>query len=124
MGFDIFHNSAMLLKTVGWGTVIYAVMYLLWSGLALYGIEGLTGVVIRILVLLLLTRIVARALNATSWTAVMPYSLSWALFAALFDALFLVPLTGYELYASWNVWLGYALVAVLPLLAPLQKRTA
>jgi uncharacterized membrane protein SirB2 len=114
----------MLLKSVGWGVVVYAVMYLVWSGLMMYGIEGLSGVVIRLAVLLLVTRIAAHSLAATSWTGILPYSLSWAATAVLLDGIFLVPFTGYALYASWDVWLGYALLLVLPLLAPPVKKQA
>src|SRR3990167_3248034 len=87
-------------KLLGWGIAIYAVMFLMWSGFVTYGfIEGF-------------------ALGFHRWLDILPYSLSWALLMAILDGVFSVPYTGWQMYFDWNIWFGYAVVAITPLLAP------
>ncbi len=110
------------LSVIGWGIVIYAVMYLAWSGLVLYGMTA--GVLPRLLALLVLigtATIAGRALPYRSWKDILPHSFVWALIIILLDAVYTVPYTGWQLYADWNVWVGYALVCFVPLLAPYTK---
>lgn len=102
---------------VGWGIVIYAVVALLWQALALYGFADSIFARLAILAtLVVVTTIAARSLRCYRWVDVLPYSLSWAVVVALLDALLNVPYAGWLLFADWNVWLGYALVAAVPLI--------
>ena len=108
-------------RALGWGIAIYAVMYLLWSGLVIYGLAaGVTSLVIRLVTLAAITIIAARSLHMPNWRDLVPYTVSWALIAVVLDALFLVPFSGWALYATWSVWVGYALVAIIPLLAAIK----
>jgi hypothetical protein len=103
-------------RTLGWGISIYAIMYLLWSGLSIYGYaEGVPSLIVRLLALAFITILAARSLRMMHWHDVVPYSLGWAAVAIVLDAIFLVPFFGWSLYLSWSVWLGYALVALIPL---------
>ena len=102
----------------GWGIGIYAVMFLLWSGFVTYGfVDGVAPRIVGLLVLLAVAVIAGRSLRAHSWRDILPYSVSWGIMMALLDMTFSVPLTGWQLYADWNVWVGYALVALFPLFA-------
>lgn len=104
---------------LGWGIVIYSVMYLAWSGFILYGfVEGILPRVLGLAVLVVVATIAGRSLRAHGWHDVLPYSIAWAVAIALLDAVFSVPYSGWQLYADWNVWVGYILVCVVPLLAP------
>ncbi|MEK7509336.1 MAG: hypothetical protein AAB605_01330 [Patescibacteria group bacterium] len=116
----------MLLKNaIGWGVIIYAVMYLVWSGLVIYGLSlGILSLVIRLGVLVLITTIAARSLRMDTWKDLLPYTFAWAVVAALSDAFFLVPFSGWGLYASWSVWVGYALVVIVPLFTSLRRKAA
>lgn len=110
-----------LLGAVGWGVVIYALMYLLWSGLAIYGFAaGYPSLIARILVLACVTALAARSLRMPTWKDLVPYTVSWAAVAIILDAVFLVPFSGFALYTSLNVWVGYILVATLPLLTSIS----
>lgn len=112
-----------LFRTIGWGILIYAVMYLVWSGLVIYGLSlGYLSLILRLVVLFAVTMIAARTLRFSTWKDILPHSIGWALTAIVLDALFLVPFSGWELYASWSVWIGYALIVVFPLI-PLRKRS-
>jgi hypothetical protein len=104
---------------VGWGIVIYAVMSLAWSGIVIYGFAGtLLARLLELLVLVIVATIAGRSLKLHSWKDIVPYSLAWALMMAALDAVFSVPFAGWAIYADWNLWLGYALVALVPLIAP------
>lgn len=101
--------------SVGWGIIIYAVMYLAWSGLAVYGLTaGVFVLALRLLVLAGITTVAAHDLKV-SGVAVAKYSVFWGLVAALLDSILLVPFIGLSFYAEWGVWLGYALVVLLPI---------
>lgn len=108
----------------GWGIGIYAVMFLLWSGFVTYGfIDGIAPRVVGLAVLISIAFFAGHSLRFSSWFDVLPYSISWALMMAVLDGIFSVPLAGWAVFADPNVWLGYALVAVLPLFAPLARRS-
>jgi hypothetical protein len=110
-------------RAIGWGIVIYAIMYLAWSGLVVYGISlGYLSIALRLIVLLVITTIAARSLRVADWKDVLPYSTAWAATAMVLDALFLVPFSGWALYASPSMWLGYALVVVFPILSIFWRR--
>ena len=103
----------------GWGIVIYAIMFLLWSGFVTYGfVDGLAPRIIGLLVLIATTLIAGRSLRFQAWSDILPYSFLWAVIMGLFDAVFSVPYSGWQLYLDWNVWFGYALVAIVPLFSP------
>src|SRR3989344_3824559 len=107
---------------VGWGIVIYAVMFLAWSLFSIYGFT--TGVIPRIAqlgVLLFVTTIAGRSLRFDSWSDILPYSCAWALIAIGLDGAFVAPTSGWQMYFDWNVWIGYVLVVLLPLLAPYTR---
>lgn len=104
-------------RVFGWGIVIYAIMYLLWSGLVLYGLaSGVASLLLRIFALAFVTTLAARALHLPNWKDLAPYTASWAFISIALDALFLVPYSGWALYGNGSVWAGYILVAGIPLL--------
>lgn len=104
---------------IGWGIVIYAVMYLMWNGLVLYGfVDGIVPRLISLSVLVVTATIAGRSLRFTSAKDVAPYSIAWAIVVVLLDMVYTVPYAGWALYSDWNIWVGYALVAASPLVAP------
>ena len=105
---------------IGWGVVIYAVMYLSLNGLTIYGYRGTNVLpIVELVILLVVTTIAARSLKFHSWKDILPYSICWMLVVAALDALYTVPFSGTQMYTNWQLWVGYALVVLLPLLAPL-----
>jgi hypothetical protein len=108
----------------GWGIVLYAIMYLLWSGLVLYGFVG--GIAPRLLglaVLVAIAFVATRSLRIYSWKDMLPYSAIWTLEVAVLDAIFTVPYTGWGLYGDWNVWVGYLLVLLVPIIVVATERS-
>lgn len=108
---------------LGWGIVIYAVMSLAWSGLVTYGLSGtIVSRFAELLVLVIVATLAGRSLRFHSWKDIIPYSFFWAVMMGLLDAVYSVPFGGWQIYADWNLWLGYCLVAVVPLLAPYTRK--
>ena len=120
----IAHNRDMKYGALlGWGIVIYAVMSLVWSGLVIYGMaDSFLSLAVRLVVLVFIATIAGRSLRFHSWQDVLPYSVFWAGTMALLDMVYTVPFSGWSIYSDWRLWVGYALVAMIPLLAPLMHR--
>jgi hypothetical protein len=109
------------LSRLGWGIVLYAVMYLVWSGFILYGFVGAPARIIGLISLIGLSLIAGRSLRLSSWKDVLPYSIAWAVIIGILDAVFSVPYSGWQVYADWNLWVGYGLVVLVPLFAPYMR---
>jgi hypothetical protein len=111
--------NSWLYRAIGWGVVIYAIMYLAWSGLVIYGYSlGFLSLAIRLAILFGITSLAAKSLRLMDWKDILPYSVLWAVTAIVLDAIYLVPFAGWALYGTWSVWLGYALIVVFPLIRP------
>ncbi len=107
---------------LGWGVVIYAVMSLTWSGLVMYGLAvGMLSLFFRLCVLIIVTTIAGHSLRFHSWKDILPYSMFWAIMMAALDAIYTVPFSGWAIYSDWYLWVGYGLVALVPLLTPLLR---
>lgn len=106
---------------IGWGIVIYALMFLTSSIFALYGFQGLLARVTALIVLITVATIAGRSLRFHSWKDILPYSLAWTFMVILLDSIVTVPFSGWALFHNWNVWVGYALVTLVPLFAPLTR---
>ncbi len=104
---------------LAWGIVIYAIMYLFSNGLSIYGVAGgIPAVAARLVMLVIITTIAGRSLQFTSWKDILPYAIFWAFTVFALDAVFTLPFSGLQMYANWNLWIGYTLVILLPLVAP------
>lgn len=113
-----------ILRSVGWGIVLYASMYLAFALLATYGYAGTLGARIALLgVLLFSTLIAARTLTHLSKADKIPYALVWVLTIASLDALFAAPTGSWAVFADPNLWIGYGLVFATPLVAPVATHT-
>jgi hypothetical protein len=107
------------LMRLGWGIVIYAIMYVFSNALSIYGFSGgLVAILCRLVVLVIVATIAGRSLPFTSWKDIVPYSFFWMLSVIGVDAILTLPFSGVYMYYNWNIWIGYALVMLLPLAAP------
>jgi hypothetical protein len=103
---------------LGWGIVIYAVMFLLWSIFITYGfVDGLAPRIVGLGALIAIGIIAGRSLRAHSWRDILPYSLAWGVMMGIFDVIMSVPFAGWYIFTDWTIWLGYAFVVISPLLA-------
>lgn len=101
---------------VGWGIVIYAVAFLAWAGMGIYGwAEGTLSYFLELVVLAAVCIWAGYELKFQAWKDILPYSIGWALIAAAFSALFTAPLEGWSWYGQWSTWALYLLITLLPL---------
>ncbi len=109
----------------GWGIVMYAVMTLSWSGLTIYGVAGSDwSLIAQLIILIIVTTIAGRSLRLDLWPDILPYSLGWAAIAMLLDIVYVVPFFGWEMFYAWRLWVGYALIVIVPLIAPKTRPSA
>lgn len=100
----------------GWGITIYALFFLLQSVFVTYGfVQGFAPALVSAAVLIAISLIAATTLRATSWKDVLPYSITWAVIAAILDGVLSFPYTGLAVYSTPSVLLGYAVIVVAPL---------
>jgi len=110
---------------VGWGIVLYSVMFLVHSVLVEYGMSiGTLPRVLALLALITTATIAGRSLRFTTWRDILPYSFSWLVVVVAIDVLVSVPFTGWNIFADPNVWVGYALVVLVPLFSPYTRGRA
>ncbi len=103
----------------GWGIVIYAIMFLSWSAFVLYGFsEGMLPRLAGLLVLIVMATIAGYSLRKYNWRDILPYSIFWLAEVILLDIVMSVPYTGWALFSDANIWVGYALVVLVPLFVP------
>ena len=94
-------------------------MYLAWHALATYGVAGvIVPHIAELAVLVVVATIAGRSLLLDSWKDILPYSFFWVFTIAILDGVMNIPLVGAGFYADWNLWIGYALILLVPLAAP------
>lgn len=107
----------------GWGIVIYAVLYLVWSGLVIHGLSGMFfSRIVVIVSLITLASIATKSLRLFTERDVLPYAIGWVVIAGVMDAIFAVPSAGWGMYSDWNLWVGYMLLFVVPLVVTAVTR--
>jgi hypothetical protein len=112
-----------LSSLLGWGITIYAILSLVWSGMIEYGwTQGALPFLAQLAALLIVCVYAGSALKFRTWKDILPYSIGWALITAVLDAIFATPVSGWGFFADWSVWGGYALIALIPLLATMLLR--
>ena len=103
-------------KLFGWGIAVYAVMYLAVAMLALYGLApSFLARTLALIILISLATMAGLSLKRHAARDILPYSLIWTLEVMGLDGLMSMPNTGLSIYLDWNVWVGYALVLIVPL---------
>lgn len=108
---------------LGWGIVIYAVLYLAWSGLVIHGFSGMfLSRIVVIATLVTVATLATKSLRLMHERDVLPYAIGWVVLAACFDAVFAVPSAGWAMYSDWNVWVGYFLLLIVPLIVTAVSR--
>ncbi len=106
-----------LFRALGWGVVLYAVMFLLSRMLATYGYdEGILPLAASTVALIALSCIAIRSLRPHTMHDMIPHVVVWIFVAVLIDSILMVPVFGWEMFMAGSVWLGYAFLAIVPLI--------
>ncbi len=101
-----------------WGIPIYAISYLVWSGFSLYGHFGFESRVGVCLAIISTSFIAGRSLHFSTWKDVLPYSVLWLGTIVFLDIIYAVPSSGWYIFSDPNILFSYALITLVPLLAP------
>jgi len=105
-------------KLIGFGVMIWAVAFLVMAGLIAYQLgNSIIAAVITWIAVAVAAYLCGRNLALNSKAQMLKYSVSWVIIGLILDALFTVPFTGWTIFQSWEVWIGYVLVIAAPLLA-------
>jgi len=105
-------------KLFGFGALIWLVAYMTASVFVAYDMVDafMSGLVI-ITAVAIAAFFAGRNLAVGSFTGMLKYSVSWVVIGLVLDAIFTVPFTSWEIFAAWHVWVGYAFILLIPLLA-------
>ena len=105
-------------KFLGYGGIIWGVAFIVVSifiGFKVSSqiiVQGITTLAVVITAFLL-----AKSLNVSTMKEMLKYSFSWVIVGLILDALITARFTGWEFFSRWEMWLGYLLILVVPLLA-------
>lgn len=120
------HNGRVKWGAVfGWGVAIYAVNFLTWSILVIYGIiDGPLPAIVLTATLVTTLTLARRSLSYRDWRDVLPYTIGWLFIVFIFDLICAVPVSGWGIWNDWHIWVGYALIIAVPLVvsAPPRRR--
>ncbi len=78
--------------------------------------DTLAAKVATIAAMLILLFLAGRSVKTSSRLGVLKYSFGWLIIIGILDVLFTVPFTGWQIFSSWETWLGYALLFLVPFL--------
>ena len=102
--------------------MIYAVMFLVESLFLTYGfVGGIAPAMFGIIILTFLCFVASSSLRLSLWKDILPYSIGWAIVAAGLDGIFSYPYAGFSVYGNPSLLIGYALIILVPLIAPYVK---
>lgn len=118
------NNKMNYKKLFGWGILFYVVAFLIMSGFIAYGAgTSFMAKISTIIAVAIVVFFAGRNLNESSAGGILKYSISWVIIVAILDVLFTVRFTGWGIFSLWNIWLGYVIILLLPLLVyKLYKR--
>ncbi len=110
---------------IGWGIVIYAIAFLAWGGMGIYGFtQGPLPYLIELLLLVIVCVWAGSELKFKSWADILSYSIGWAVIAAALDSLYVVPMQSWSWYQELSPWVFYLLIVFLPLLSVLLRKNS
>lgn len=108
-----------LLKSLGFGAIIYGVAFIVASAFIGFGITSENSLVQGVTMLAVSTAafLLAKNLNFADSNEMLKYSFSWVIVGLILDALITTRFTGWEFFYRLDIWLSYALILLVPLLA-------
>lgn len=112
-------------KAFGWGLVIWAIMFVVGSILILFQLPGIWfGIIMVIVGLIVIWYFAAKVFKFKDITEALITGFIWLIIAGVLD--YLVVVLGFcggdlSVY-TWNFWVGYAIVLLLPPILAATKK--
>ncbi|MDP2648879.1 MAG: hypothetical protein U1D26_01410 [Patescibacteria group bacterium] len=98
-----------------YGFLTYAVVFMLWSLLASYGLAyGWGAQLTSYVVTAAAVSVAARAIGLLSASSALLYGIGWVIMHALLDLLYVAPAAGFEALLTSYVWIEYTVVLATP----------
>lgn len=107
---------------LGWGLVVYALLYALWSVFVLYGFVDTLAAHVAAWAVLAGVLVAVTRYSRVNVRRALIYALGWAAIVIGGDILLSVPLAGWQIFAEWTQWVTYGLIVVVPLMYALLYR--
>jgi hypothetical protein len=102
-------------KLFGYGVLIWAAAYLVASAFVAYKVPSFWTNFGIAAAAVIAAGWAGRKLHETSAGKVFRYSIGWVAIGVLLDVALTTPFTGWGIFSSWSYWLGYLLIAVVPI---------
>ncbi len=103
-------------KLIGYGVGVYTVIFMLWSLLVAFGQgEAAWAWYVSLIVLAMLAHFVGAKLGTKDWKEIIKYSAGWVAIMAVLDAVVTTRFTGWDFYSSWEVYVAYTILLLVPL---------
>ncbi len=111
-------------KLFGYGAAVWATAFIISTALMIYGMfNNVIAKAVLVLIVAGAVYLAGRGLNLDSVVSILKYSAVWFLMAVILDAIITVPFTGWGLFTQWNIWLGYAVILLVPLAGAIGGKT-
>ena len=105
-------------KLFGLGILIWAIAYLVACIFVAYKtMDSLIAGIVVVIALALAAFFAGRSLKLSSVVEILKYSICWVIIAFILDLILTVPFTGWGIFSSWHLIVGYLLIIFLPLLS-------
>ena len=104
-------------KMCGYGVIIWVVAFIVASIFVGFQITGMWKQIITTLAVVIAAFMLAKKLNISSVKEMLKYSFIWVVVGVILDYFITVKFTGKEFLMSKEMWIGYVLILLVPLLA-------
>jgi len=105
-------------KLIGFGILIWIIAFGIASAfVAFNAINSLIAKLIVPVVIGIVAFFAGKNLKLKNIIETLKYSASWVIIGIILDALITVQFTGWEIFMQLDVWFGYFLVLVAPIIA-------
>ncbi|MBU2109782.1 hypothetical protein KKB71_02430 [Patescibacteria group bacterium] len=103
-------------KLIGWGILFYVAAFVIMSVfVAFEKSDWIVAKLVTIAAIAVIAYLAGRNISASSMIDALKYSVVWAIIVAIFDFLICTRFVP-DIFFQWNIWVGYALIILVPLL--------
>jgi uncharacterized membrane protein required for colicin V production len=97
--------------------IIWVVAFIVASIFVGFQITGMWKQIITTLAVVIAAFVLAKRLNVSKVSEMLKYSFSWVVVGLILDYFITTRFTGKEFLMTPEIWIGYALILIVPLLA-------
>lgn len=103
-------------KTLGYGIVIWAVIFIFVTILIAFGVREETFIrwLITQIVVIITAMTLAKKLSLTKTTTALSTGLIWVVISLILDLLITSYFTTMAFFNSWEIWVSYAIMLLVP----------